>query len=69
MDPVVASILYADIFDKELSDKRKERWNSAFTVNDNSAEQNEMQATIVMEHIMQASDVSHLMQVSFHGCV
>jgi len=50
-----------DIFDKELNELRRARWEKAFSENatkDNDA----LRATIVIEHIMQASDVCHTMQ-------
>jgi hypothetical protein len=57
-------VLATDIFDKGLNDLRKARWQQAFS-DDNEAviERNdELRATIVIEHIIQASDVSHTMQ-------
>lgn len=71
-----------DIFDKELNDLRKARWNKAFALSDGCAlsvasfdstdgddavtpkddGNGGLRATIVIEHIMQASDVSHTMQ-------
>lgn len=53
-----------DIFDKELSALRKKRWNKAFEVADKDATQEDVhrKATIVIEHLIQASDVSHTMQ-------
>ena len=58
------SVLATDIFDKELSDLRKARWNKAFEVSDKDAtkEDTDRKATIVLEHLIQASDVSHTMQ-------
>jgi hypothetical protein len=58
---VVNVVLATDIFDKELNDSRKNRWERAFS--DNPDENvDDLQATIVIEHIIQASDVSHTMQ-------
>jgi 3'5'-cyclic nucleotide phosphodiesterase len=60
---IVNIVLATDIFDKELNELRTSRWVRAF-----SSEQpgqhyvNDLRATIVMEHIIQASDVSHTMQ-------
>lgn len=58
-----------DIFDKELNDLRKTRWNRAFAENkeesglEKSTEQEtNLRATVVIEYIMQASDVCHTMQ-------
>jgi hypothetical protein len=58
---VVNIVLSTDIFDKELNDLRKSRWNKAFSES-SVGQNNNMRATIVLEHIMQASDVSHTMQ-------
>jgi hypothetical protein len=61
---VVNGLMATDIFDKELSALRKNRWQKAFHAEEE--ENTEMavnrKATIVIEHIMQASDVSHTMQ-------
>jgi hypothetical protein len=57
---IVNIVLATDIFDKELNDLRKNRWNRAF--GDNNEVNHDLRATIVIEHIMQASDVSHTMQ-------
>ncbi|CAB9522348.1 cAMP-specific 3',5'-cyclic phosphodiesterase, isoform (Partial), partial [Seminavis robusta] len=70
---IVNVVLATDIFDKELNDLRKRRWAQAFSgeavVGKNSdhervgaAEDSDRRATIVIEHIIQASDVSHTMQ-------
>ena len=64
---IVNVVLATDIFDKELNDLRKIRWKSAFEHNSNNHVEdaevsNNLRATIVIEHIIQASDVSHTMQ-------
>jgi hypothetical protein len=70
---VVNIVLATDIFDKELNDKRKMRWNKAFAAEEEEIDKelretiagdvdNDLRATIVLEHIIQASDVSHTMQ-------
>jgi 3'5'-cyclic nucleotide phosphodiesterase len=60
---IVNSVLATDIFDKELNDLRKGRWTKAFSSREESTvEHLDMKATIVIEHILQASDVSHTMQ-------
>jgi len=60
---LVNVVLATDIFDKELNDLRKARWNKAFSSDGLSDEEhNDLRATIVIEHIIQASDVSHTMQ-------
>jgi len=63
---IVNVVLATDIFDKELNDLRKNRWKRAFAgeVVEEQAlvGQSDLKATIVIEHIIQASDVSHTMQ-------
>jgi hypothetical protein len=68
---VVNMVLATDIVDKELKALRNARWEKAFTKEDESApgkniesSQDEVnrKATIVLEHLIQASDVSHTMQ-------
>jgi 3'5'-cyclic nucleotide phosphodiesterase len=54
-------VLATDIFDKQLNDLRKNRWDKAFN-NDNGVIDSDLRATIVIEHIIQASDVAHTMQ-------
>lgn len=63
---LVNVVLATDIFDKELNDLRRNRWNKAFAPEVEIGEQspeykNELRGTIVIEHIIQASDVSHCM--------
>ena len=69
---VVNAVMATDIFDSELSTLRKNRWEKAFhenpahhTTNNNQGdclENVHRKATIVIEHLIQASDVSHTMQ-------
>jgi 3'5'-cyclic nucleotide phosphodiesterase len=62
---LVNVVLATDIFDKELNDLRKNRWNKAFIMAGSVTCHREMQslrAMIVIEHVIQASDVSHTMQ-------
>ena len=60
---LVNVVLATDIFDKELNGLRKNRWERAFSSDGLSREENtDLRATIVIEHIIQASDVSHTMQ-------
>ena len=61
---LVNVVLATDIFDKELNGARKARWNKAFS--SDGASNADLRATIVIEHIIQASDVSHTMQVGTH---
>jgi 3'5'-cyclic nucleotide phosphodiesterase len=61
---IVSTVLATDIFDKELNDRRKARWVKAFseTTSHDDPDFLDRKATIVIEHIIQASDVSHTMQ-------
>ncbi|KAL7563389.1 hypothetical protein ACA910_016490 [Epithemia clementina (nom. ined.)] len=66
---IVNSVMATDIVDKELKALRNARWEKAFN-GDNSAlpeserkhENVNRKATIVIEHLIQASDVAHTMQ-------
>jgi hypothetical protein len=57
-----------DIMDKDLKAARNGRWQKAFSEQVNEEKDPRVtinrKATIVIEHLMQASDVSHTMQVS-----
>ena len=64
---VVNSVMATDIVDKELGAARKARWDKAFSNNtiyqpESPLDAMNRKATIVIEHIIQASDVSHTMQ-------
>lgn len=61
---VVNCLMATDIFDKELAALRKARWHDAFfgEHKENEKVSTNRKATIVIEHIVQASDVSHTMQ-------
>eukprot|EP00980_Cylindrotheca_fusiformis_P022361 scaffold9240_cov126-Cylindrotheca_fusiformis.AAC.1 len=69
---VVNTVLATDIVDKELQALRKARWESAFSSDESAlsnvasasdmVESEDRKATIVIEHLIQASDVSHTMQ-------
>ena len=69
---VVNSVMATDLADKELGLLRKNRWDKAFhnefevaaEYNDELLSQADVnrKATIVIEHLIQASDVSHTMQ-------
>lgn len=61
---VINSVMATDIVDKDLKQKRNSRWDRAF---DSSAALSQehsklLKATIVIEHLIQASDVAHTMQ-------
>ena len=58
-----------DIVDKDLKELRNSRWDKAFKkgtsanhVDENPRDEVNRKATIVIEHIIQASDISHTMQ-------
>ena len=62
---VVNTVLATDIVDKDLKDLRNARWAKAFYEDHNDADPRDTvnrKATIVIEHLIQASDVSHTMQ-------
>jgi len=63
---LVNSVMATDIADKELKVARNARWDKAFksedTVVDSKRDAVNRKATIVIEHLIQASDVSHTMQ-------
>ena len=69
---VVNSVMATDIVDKELGAARKARWAKAFKKPENGEDESttgtsniddiNRKATIVIEHLIQASDVSHTMQ-------
>lgn len=67
---VVNSVMATDIFDKDMKELRNTRWDKAFHLISGSGdladitmeENRNMKATIVIEHIIQASDVAHTMQ-------
>ena len=63
---VVNSVMATDIVDKELKALRNARWETAFNVempqSGNELENVNRKATIVIEHLIQASDVAHTMQ-------
>jgi class 3 adenylate cyclase len=64
---VINTVMATDIIDKDLKEMQNRRWQQAF---DGSLEPDEtdgprsatLKATIVIEHLIQASDVSHTMQ-------
>jgi hypothetical protein len=61
---VINSVMATDIVDKDLKTKRNSRWDRAFDSSESvSREQSKLlKATIVIEHLIQASDVAHTMQ-------
>lgn len=59
---LVNCVIATDIFDKEQSTLRKNRWATAFSTETSTREDINRKATIVIEHVIQASDVAHTMQ-------
>jgi class 3 adenylate cyclase len=64
---VVNCVIATDIFDKDLKERRNKRWEQAFHHSPEEAKVDpdddfNRKATIVIEHIIQAADVSHTMQ-------
>ena len=64
---VVNSVMATDIMDPDLKKLRNDRWEKAFhntklENDDTSREAINRKATIVIEHLIQASDVAHTMQ-------
>ena len=63
---VVNSVLATDMLDQELSAQRNERWQEAFSkIRVEAYSKKELldrKATVVIEHLMQASDCAHTMQ-------
>jgi 3'5'-cyclic nucleotide phosphodiesterase len=62
---VVNTVLATDVFDPELKEFRNARWEKTFSPQQESSCNNEVKnrkATIVIEHLIQASDVAHTMQ-------
>ena len=62
---VVNSVMATDIMDKELKQLRNARWEKAFSEaahSESTVATVHRKATIVIEHLIQASDVAHTMQ-------
>mmetsp|Transcript_14277 Transcript_14277/g.31177 ORF Transcript_14277/g.31177 Transcript_14277/m.31177 type:complete len:1108 (+) Transcript_14277:70-3393(+) len=62
---VVQVVLATDIMDKQLKGLRNKRWETAFSTehqDENELDSVNRKATIVLEHLIQASDVAHTMQ-------
>ena len=64
---VISAVLATDVFDPDLKESRNSRWEQVFgcgsTNNDESNEDvNALKVMIVLEHLIQASDVAHTMQ-------
>jgi class 3 adenylate cyclase len=61
---VIGAVMATDIMDKELKEERNARWETVFSSENahTTGNINELKATIVLDHMMQAADVSHTMQ-------
>jgi class 3 adenylate cyclase len=62
---VVNSVMATDIMDKDLKNLRNARWEKAFdetNLKEGARDNVNRKATIVIEHLIQASDVAHTMQ-------
>jgi class 3 adenylate cyclase len=62
---VVNSVMATDIMDKDLKNLRNARWEKAFDeadIKEGARDNANRKATIVIEHLIQASDVAHTMQ-------
>ena len=59
---VVNTVMATDIVDKKLGALRRKRWDTAFHGKVPTKDDANRKATIVIEHLIQASDVSHTMQ-------
>ena len=64
---VVNCIMATDIMDKDLKALRSKRWDQTFGASNDAGDNDQKQisdrkATIVIEHLVQASDVAHTMQ-------
>lgn len=65
---LVNCVMATDVIDKDLNALRRARWEKAFSANTHhhkhgsNEDADSRKATIVIEHLIQASDVAHLMQ-------
>jgi len=63
---LVNAVMATDIADKSLSELRRRRWDKVFGADELEAvadqDSTNRKATIVIEHMIQASDVAHTMQ-------
>ena len=68
---VVNAVMATDVMDKELNALRRIRWDKAFAIadydialvdDDQQREHANRKATIVIEHLIQSSDIAHTMQ-------
>lgn len=61
---LVNIVMATDVHDKDLNVARRQRWDKAFAEDVVVSEGDKVnrKATIVLEHLIQASDVAHTMQ-------
>jgi class 3 adenylate cyclase len=62
---VVNAVMATDIIDKDIVQLRNDRWEKAFSessLEQSSRDEENRKATIVIEHLIQASDVAHTLQ-------
>ena len=61
---VINMVMATDIMDKNKNAARRERWNTAFELDTGRPNKKlmDIRATLVLEHLLQVSDVSHTMQ-------
>ncbi|CAB9518478.1 Receptor-type guanylate cyclase gcy [Seminavis robusta] len=61
---IVNAVIATDVFDPELKSMRNNRWNNAFSESAQSEDPDFLnrKGTIVLEHVIQASDISHCVQ-------
>lgn len=60
---VVNSVMATDIVDKDLKQLRNKRWDRAFAEKEDTHQAVNRKATIVIEHLIQASDVAHTVRL------
>lgn len=68
----INAVLATDLFDKKLNDDRQRRWQLAFPEDEYAKEEaapracekelSDRRATVVLEYVVQASDIAHTMQ-------
>ena len=61
---VINLVIATDIFDPDLKEQRSQRWDKAFALGNGESDTEiaNRRATIILEHLIQASDVAHTMQ-------
>jgi 3'5'-cyclic nucleotide phosphodiesterase len=62
---VVNCVIATDVMDKDLKEDRNARWDKAFDLSTSTSDFQQIKnrrANLVLEHLIQASDVSHCMQ-------